>query len=176
MTWASRLAPTGNMSVATQAITKYAKEYSPPFVPTTSVLPSTVSTSPSNTTWTELGPTGDIFNSGLNGIGQIHRIAFHPNYNNGNQIVYAGSHYGGLFRSENGGENWVNHYTDKGLPITSVSGIAVTLNNLFVCTGSGDFGQSNFGFNAQYNSLGPGTINNSNPIHTQGVYKFDASN
>ena len=111
-------------------------------------------------------------------MGQIHRIAFHPNYDGvNNNTLYAGSHYGGLYRSDNGGMNWYNYHTDRGLPITSVGGVAVGQNGkVFVCTGNGDHGYSSFGLDAQYNSLGPGEINNSNPIHTQGVYAIANNN
>lgn len=85
--------------------------------------------------------------------------------------MYAGSHYAGLYRSNDAGEHWYNYHTDRGLPITSVGGVAVShTNKVFVCTGNGDHGYASFGLNAQYNSLGPGAMNNANPIHTQGVY------
>lgn len=163
--WGTRLSPTGKIGPAATAMTNYAKIYSTP-LPTNALITPSVA---ANTKWTELGPTNISV-----GIGQIHRIAFHPQYNGTtNRIIYAGSHYGGLFRTDDGGQNWVNWYTDRGLPITSVSGIAVSNNNLFVCTGNGDQGYSQFGYNANYSTLGPGTINNANPIHTQGVYKYD---
>jgi hypothetical protein len=132
--WGTRLAPTGRMGPAATAMTNYAKTYSTP-LPTNTLVNTLITPSiAANTAWTELGPTNVP-----TGIGQVHRIAFHPQYNGTtNQIIYAGSHYGGLFRTDDGGQNWVNWYTDRGLPITSVSGIAVSNNNLFVCTGNGD--------------------------------------
>lgn len=169
--WGTRLSPTGRIGPAATAMTNYAKIYSTP-LPTNTLMNTLITPSiAGNTVWTELGPTNVP-----TGIGQVHRLAFHPQYNGTtNQIIYAGSHYGGLFRTDDGGQNWVNWYTDRGLPITSVSGIAVSNNNLFVCTGNGDQGYDRFGYNASYNTLGPGTINNANPIHTQGVYKYDPS-
>lgn len=174
MIWVPRLAPHGKMSIATQAMNKYAKDYSPPNISTASILNTTTA---STTTWRELGPNNNLGTSGGNGIGQIHRIAFHPDYGltlSGqlNQTMYAGSHWGGLFRSDNGGQDWFNFHTDLGLPITSVSGIAVSRQNVFVCTGTGDFGWT-LGYNSNYSSLGPGPINNNNPIHTEGVYRFN---
>jgi hypothetical protein len=126
--------------------------------------------------WKELGPVTAVIggNSGK-GMGQIHRLAFHPNYNIGNnRTLYAGSHYAGLYRSDDAGGHWYNYHTDRGLPMTSVGGVAVAQSGkVFVCTGNGDFGYSSFGLSAQYNSLGPGPLNNVNPIHTQGVYAID---
>lgn len=175
MYWGPNLAPDGKVSRATLAMSKYAQSYIPP--PSNSTF-SALNTTSAMTVWRDLGPKKTPSNSGGgNGIGQIHRIAFHPDYGNPvpptNQIVYAGSHYGGLFKSIDGGLNWTNWYTDRGLPITSVSGIAVSKNNLYVCTGNGDHGYDRYGVTALYSSLGPGQINNANPIHTQGVYKFN---
>ncbi|MFK7795837.1 MAG: hypothetical protein AB8E82_00180, partial [Aureispira sp.] len=101
MTWGTRLAPNGNMSTATQALMNYASAYKNIgglASATGIVLPSVYSPS---VAWRELGPlTTPSGSSAGKGMGQIHRIAFHPQYNGGsNQTLYAGSHFGGLYRS-----------------------------------------------------------------------------
>ncbi|MBL4651121.1 MAG: hypothetical protein JKY03_15435, partial [Aureispira sp.] len=178
MTWGPRLAPTGDMSRATEAMMDYARIYSR--TTNSSSLTAPGVTFPPNRefapSWKELGPVTAVtgWSSGK-GMGQIHRLAFHPNYNIGNnKTLYAGSHYAGLYRSDDAGGHWYNYHTDRGLPMTSVGGVAVAQSGkVFVCTGNGDYGYSSFGLNAHYNSLGPGPLNNVNPIHTQGVYAID---
>ncbi len=87
--------------------------------------------------WTELGPQtfGTIWGT-LQGNGRIDRIAFHPTNSN---IIYAGTHNGGLWRTTDGGANWT--------PLSSymanlgVSGIVISRSNpntLYVLTGDGD--------------------------------------
>ena len=162
MTWQARLAPDGKMRKATQALTHYAEEYNNRYKAGASTIPVAPAT------WTDLGPF-DV----PSGVGQIQRMAFHPHYNGTtNQIMYAGSHQGGLYRSDDGGQSWYNYHTDRGLPSTSIAGIALSANTLVVCTGNGDFGYDQFGLNANYSTLGPGSINDYNPIHTVGVYKY----
>lgn len=179
MTWGPRLAPTGDMSRATKAMMDYAKVYNRSTNPNNLTPTPGVTFPPSRQfapSWRELGPVTAVIggNSGK-GMGQIHRLAFHPNYGIGaNKTIYAGSHYAGLYRSDDAGGHWYNYHTDRGLPMTSVGGVAVAQSGkVFVCTGNGDFGFSSFGLDAQYNSLGPGSMNNANPIHTQGVYAID---
>ncbi len=176
ITWGTRLAPSGNMSQATKARNQYAQTYAPNQIYSRNTPNVPIPIYPNAPSWTELGPIAPVqgANSGK-GMGQVHRLAFHPNFGNGNQILYAGSHYGGLYRTDDGGSNWYNYDTDRGLPITSVGGVAVSLNNVFVCTGNGDHGYANFGTNALYDPL-RGNINNYNPIHTHGVYRNTNSN
>lgn len=177
LTWGTRLAPTGNMQRANKAMLDYSRIYTSSTIATTNLVTGTIPiVFPTNypgfpSPWTELGPTKNIHlgNSGK-GMGQIHRLAFHPNYNGvSNQILYAGSHYGGLYRTDDAGDNWYNFHTDRGLPMTSIGGVAVSANRVFVCTGNGDHGYADFGVNAHYDPL-RGAINGANPIHTQGVY------
>lgn len=174
MTWGTRLAPTGKMTEANKAMLNYSRVYKSIYPPNTAqgsiIFPSN---HPASKDWGELGPVKPVLGNGFGrGMGQIHRIAFHPQYNHTtNQIVYAGSHYGGLFRSDDAGQSWYNYHTDRGLPITSVGGIATSNNHVFICTGNGDHGYARFGQNALYDPL-RGNINNYNPIHTQGVYKI----
>ncbi|BDS14388.1 beta propeller repeat protein [Aureispira anguillae] len=177
MTWGPRLAPTGNMSRANKAMLDYTRLYSgiynnsnnlPPVGTTPIVIPPV---HPLASDWDELGPNQTIHLGGDGrGMGQIHRLAFHPNYDSvNNQTIYAGSHYGGLYRTDDGGLNWYNYHTDRGLPMTSIGGIAVSSSRVFVCTGNGDHGYSSFGLQANYDPL-RGVLNNADPIHTQGVY------
>lgn len=128
MIWGPRLAPDGRMSRANQAMLAYTKSYMniPPLgggnsQTTPVILPSAC---PASITWGELGHLSPLVGTGseqAKGMGQIQRLAFHPAYNgSSNQIIYAGSHYGGLYRSNNGGQQWYNYQTDRGLPMTSV--------------------------------------------------------
>ena len=170
MTWGTRLAPSGNMSNATQAIMAYTSAYkniSGTASATGIVLPPVYSPA---VPWRELGPLTTPVNHRHTGMGQIHRIAFHPQYNGtSNQTLYAGSHYGGLYRSDNAGDTWYNYHTDRGLSMTSVGGITVSNNYVFICTGNGDYGYADYGISANYEPLSS-LLNNYNPLHTQGVY------
>ena len=131
MTWGTRLAPDGKMSKATQAMMNYSRSYIPPPAPIPSAPTTTItfpSTHPFDPSLAELGTSSTV--SGTNagrGMGQIQRIAFHPNYDGtNNRTLYAGSHYGGLFRSDDAGGTWYNYNTDRGLPMTSIGGVAVS--------------------------------------------------
>lgn len=177
MTWGPRLAPTGKMTTANKAMLQYSRVYnaSGTNVNTINLGVTPVvfpPTHPNNLAWDELGPTQPVLGGSVGkGMGQIHRVAFHPQYDgSNNQVIYAGSHYGGLYRTDDGGSNWYNYHTDRGLPMTSIGGIATSNDKVFVVTGNGDQGYANFGANAWYHTLGPGSINGANPVHTQGVY------
>lgn len=175
LTWGSRLAPDGNMRRAHRARTDYVRAY-----PITTVSGSNFNTQvslplshPNVSDWEELGHTSDLLGDNkreAKGMGQIHRLAFHPQFGVSNQTIYAGSHYGGLFRSDDDGQNWYNYHTDRGLPLTSVGGVAASATHVYVCTGNGDYGFSSFGADANYQP-NQGNITNYNPIHTQGVYR-----
>jgi len=176
--WGQRLAPSGDMRIANSAMVEYARKYnqslnlsaSLPPVGTPSPLPPI---HPSSNSWKDLGPH-DAPNWN-NGVGQIHRIDFHPNYGQGgNKTLYAGTHFGGLYRSLDGGLNWQNWGTDRGLPLTSIGGVAVSKTNpdtVFVCTGNADHGYV-FGFEAPYDPL-RGGVSGVNPLHTVGVYMYN---
>jgi hypothetical protein len=170
MTWGPRLAPDGRMSRATQALTTYTSQYKNiGGTASATGTPLPASYAP-NIPWRELGPLTTPVRAMHRGMGQIHRIAFHPQYDGStNQTVYAGSHYGGLYRSDDGGNQWYNYHTDRGLGITSVSGIAVSNNYVAVCTGNGDYGYSDYGLNMHYEPL-RGGLNDISLLHTQGVY------
>lgn len=210
MTWGPRLAPTGKMSTATKARIEYAKRYSPqksPVANNTKLIQATGKNSkqplletkqtannaicsdhannvyPFEPNWVELGHTrlpAFINDNRGPGVGQINRLAFHPNFyenvfnvsNDSNQIIYAGSHFGGLYRSDDAGGTWFNYHTDRGLPITSIGGVAVSVNRVFVCTGNGDYGYDTYGADASYEPL-RATVSDGNPIHTHGVYYIE---
>jgi hypothetical protein len=156
--WGPRLSPTGFVQTAAQAYINYAQNF-------------TVDTSQSNVNWTSMGPTGLAFNAdphfdGTNGVGQIQRIAFDPFYNGtSNQVVYASSSWGGLWRSDNDGGDWYMLNTDHQLPITSVADVAVHPNSsdtIFIATGDCDGG---IGLFYSANTCGI------NPVFTFGVYR-----
>lgn len=149
--WGPNLHPSGDFSVAASAITNYANNFS-------------VQNSSYNPNWTNLGSS--VTSSTTSGVGQIHRIAFDPNYDGIiNQTIYAGSGFGGLWKSNDDGLNWMPLNTDTQLPKTSVSGIAIdptNSNNIYISTGFADGGNGlQFGANVTF----------PNPISTIGVYK-----
>ncbi len=150
--WGKSLHPSGDFSVAASAITNYANNYS-------------FQSSTHNPNWVELGPTEDPYGS-QSGVGQIHRLAYDPNYDGvSNQTIYAGTGYGGLWKTVDNGLNWASMNTDVQLPIASVSGIAINpnnTNNIFISTGDGDGG---FGLRFSNNHGFP------NPVATVGVYR-----
>ncbi|MFN8286992.1 MAG: hypothetical protein U0V74_09585 [Chitinophagales bacterium] len=92
--------------------------------------------------WHELGPCGsDTYGNHVasqGGTGQIHCIAFDPD---NPQIVYAGSPFGGLWKSADGANNWSrkNIDTSYALEFASVCDIAITHRNgkkvIWVATG-----------------------------------------
>lgn len=88
--------------------------------------------------WTSLGPYNWLSISYNPGIGRINCITVHPA---NPQIVYAGAPSGGLWKSTNGGLNWVT-LTDN-LPVIGISGIVVTSrtpSTIYIATGDGDGG------------------------------------
>ena len=118
--------------------------------------------------WTCLGPTGMpniATGSNTYGHGQINRLAFDPRYDGEtNQTLYGCSFFGGLWRSEDDGENWHNVNTDF-LPSTSVADVCINPFNpeqIFICTGYGDGGI--------YDARGPNWAH-INPIFTTGVFR-----
>ncbi len=79
--------------------------------------------------WISIGPCGsDTYGNKIapqGGTGQIHCIVFDPDSQN---IVYAGSPFGGLWKSTDGGHNWTDSDidVDQNLEFSSVSDIAIT--------------------------------------------------
>lgn len=94
--------------------------------------------------WNELGPIHQPANNGTgqpNGLGRVNAIAFHPTNAN---ILYIGAPAGGLWRSEDGGENWSSS-TDN-LPSLGVSSVVVDRENpttIYIGTGDRDAGDAN---------------------------------
>jgi photosystem II stability/assembly factor-like uncharacterized protein len=94
-----------------------------------------------NINWINQGP----FYSD-NGIGRIDKIAFHPTNPN---IMYAGSPYGGLYKSLDGGTSWYN--TSPNLPSLGISGIAIDpINPQIVYVLTGDANSSDLGIVNSY--------------------------
>jgi photosystem II stability/assembly factor-like uncharacterized protein len=87
--------------------------------------------------WYSLGPTTWINWSGWNGgLGRVNSITFHPTDAN---TFWVGCPAGGLWRTNNGGTNWIP-LTD-GMPLIGVSGLAVDYTNtniMYLLTGDGD--------------------------------------
>lgn len=148
--WGPRLAPSGDAAIAGEAYYEYAQNY------------SNYQSNTYNPNWEEIGPIGTNTEATN---GQIHNIIFDPGYGITNQTIYACSSYGGLWRSENDGFDWVNVNTDTGIPLSCISDMAIHPNNpniLFVSTGAADRGVF------QKYDTRAGTIN---PIFTIGVYR-----
>jgi len=152
--WGNRLYPHGDFSVANKAIIDYSSNFTP------------VNTITENPNWVCLGPSNGPSNSGSNGVGQIHRITFDPKYDGvNNQIIYACTGFGGLWRTENDGFLWENVNTDTGLPLSSAADVAIHPENtdtLFMATGLPDNG-----VNLHYSP----NWSNTNPIYTIGIFR-----
>lgn len=90
-----------------------------------------------------LGPAGSsTYNANSdksNGTGQIHCIAFHPNYPTTN-LIFAGTPYGGLFKSTDGANTWVQVSYFNTQEVTSVNAVAISyiggVTTVYVATGS----------------------------------------
>lgn len=92
----------------------------------------------SNANWTERGPKVWQNNTGHwnPGLGRINVIAIHPN---NDQIIYVGTPAGGVWKTQDGGNNW-SPLTDD-LPTLGVSGIAIDHSNpqiIYIGTGDRD--------------------------------------
>ncbi|MCE9538019.1 MAG: T9SS type A sorting domain-containing protein [Bacteroidetes bacterium] len=128
--WEGRLSPHGNFNIAARAYRNYAAQFTPPSNNTRSTAP-----------WTCNGPFTSPSGWHTNGIGRIQAIAFDPD---DATIIYAGSPFGGVFQSTDGGATWQNFYTDDQLPFTGVSDIVVCKDPntnkkfVFIATGDGD--------------------------------------
>ncbi len=92
---------------------------------------------PPSLTWTPLGPTDWLANTGNSpGNGRINVVVQDPVDAN---KVYIGASSGGLWRSTNGGTSWTS-LTDS-QPVLGVSGIAIDPSNtnvIYIGTGDGD--------------------------------------
>jgi PKD repeat protein/photosystem II stability/assembly factor-like uncharacterized protein len=84
--------------------------------------------------WTSLGPDSWVNTTGWNpGIGRVNEIVVHPE---NDQIIYIGTPMGGLWKTEDLGQNWIP-LTDN-LPSLGVSGIVIDYTNpetIYIATG-----------------------------------------
>jgi len=111
----------------------------------------------SNTgSWTSVGPTTTSWgrNRGSRGIGRIDRLVLHPNNNN---IILAGSPFGGIWRTDNAGLNWYS--ISKKLPNCGIAGITFdsndpTGNTILILTGQKVAGNFLGNYNINANSVG----------------------
>lgn len=88
--------------------------------------------------WKEIGPLTpkDVYR----GVGRVNCIAFHPTDSN---TMYVGAPYGGVWKTEDHGENWINLTDD--LPSFGISAIAVDPQNpdiVYAGTGDGETGRN----------------------------------
>lgn len=120
--------------------------------------------------WQALGPSGmpnPLSSSNTYGLGQMNRLNFDPFYDGvENQTIYGCSFFGGLWRSEDDGDNWSSVNTDF-LPSTSVADLCINpfdRRQLFVCTGYGDGGIDDV-YNPNWAKI--------NPLHTTGIFRSD---
>lgn len=93
-----------------------------------------------NANWVELGPKTRVEVGGYVGIGRLNAIACHPT---DTSIVYAGAPSGGLWKSTDGGKNWVV-LTDR-MPSLGVSSILIhpsKPDDILVGTGDRDHGDA----------------------------------
>nr|MBK9651195.1 T9SS type A sorting domain-containing protein [Bacteroidota bacterium] len=161
MIWAPRLWPHGDAKKGATAFNNYVANYN-------NGGGTQLSLNTTDPFWTPLGPIGNVneqLYTGFNGNGQIHRLTFHPNYNNTtNKQIFACSGYGGLWKTANNGTTWTLLNTDK-LPYCGVSDVAIDFQNpanMYIATGNPDNGF------VQKWSPNWGTTN---PLYTAGVYK-----
>lgn len=96
--------------------------------------------------WKSLGPIAfpDNVSGQINGIGRITQIKFHPT---NSEVLYATSASGGLYRSNNLGENWTVLGTDS-MPHTQLASVCIDHTNdqiLYVGTGDPNYYSSGFG-------------------------------
>jgi hypothetical protein len=132
--WEPLVFPSGDFQVEHTKQQQYISDYISGYYPDNSTS--------FNLNWEIIGPTQmpEGSSAHLKGMGQIHYIAFDPN-DPTYQKVFACSPIGGLWKSTDGGANWVNAGTDKGLPLCGVSSIAIDPNNSdswYISTGDGE--------------------------------------
>jgi len=118
-----------------------------------------------NANWLELGPKTRIDVGGYVGIGRLNAIVCHPS---DTSIVYAGAPSGGLWKSTDGGKNWIV-LTDR-MPSLGISSILIhpsKPNDILVGTGDRDHGDargigvihsSDGGVNWEMNNNGMGNV------------------
>ncbi len=155
LTWAGRISADGNFIEANTANFNYTQQFN------ADSKPDCRNNKPLVAAWKQLGPAGNNTNTPT--VGQIHRITFHPGYNGkSNKVIFACSGFGGLWKSDDAGDNWQIMNTDNTLPFCGVSDVAVnTKNEVYVATGYAD--------GTIYGSVQP-NVSSVNPMFTQGIY------
>jgi photosystem II stability/assembly factor-like uncharacterized protein len=141
------------------AITQLDQRYGPAAAPSAAYRVEGASpngTSSASGFWTPLGPfTNNVVAGGLEGVGRMDRIAFHPTDAN---TIFSGSPGGGLWKTTDGGANWA--CITNSIPLLAISGIAVNYNNpniIYILTGDGDSHRGGyFVFNAGYSANSDG--------------------
>lgn len=176
--WGPRLYPHGSFEKAGKGMTDYVRNFlnSPSPAP---MINSTVS----DPQWRAIGPIGRNDYTNTEGIGRIHRLAFHPHYNlprKGEQTIFAVSSFGGLWKSTDDGLNWINLNTDTQLPFTNVSDVVIDPKNpsrIYISTGLADE-RGGAGHNIAYTSnvstnfFGANNAGD-NALVCHGVYRSD---
>ena len=91
--------------------------------------------------WSSVGPVDvGVFSGRLPGTGRLNAVAVDPNNAN---IWYVGAPAGGIWKSTNGGQSWVNLFDD--FPQIGVSGIAIDPRDsktIYITTGDDDAADS----------------------------------
>ncbi len=133
--WQPILYPHGDFVIERQQHEQYISEFISGNI--------TYSYTPFELEWNLIGPNSmpEGTQRWAKGLGQIHYIAFDPN-DTLYLKMFACSPVGGLWKSFDGGENWINAGTDKGLPRCGVSSIAFdpdnSETNWFISTGNAE--------------------------------------
>ena len=108
-----------------------------------------------NSHWYFNGP-----NSSTGGVGRADRITFHPTLPN---TLYVGTPAGGLWRSDNNGDDWYS--LSDHIPSTGISGIVVNWTNpnqVYILTGDGDSNTSGLVDDHDYMRESVGVLKSSN--------------
>ena len=110
-------------------------------ITTASVANTLCATGPAESVWRNIGEN-PIVDSTLQKIGIIISVAVHPTNNN---IIYAGTGSSGIFKTIDGGLNWVNITDGLGITGLGVKSIAINPKNpniLLAGTGTTSYGAS----------------------------------
>ncbi len=123
-------------------------------------------------TWKEVGPRMESNNTNsLQGAGLIHKMTFHPNYDGvNNQTIFAISAFGGIWKTEDDGENWQRLNTDLYIPFSATGNLVIDPiepNRMYVTTG-----HPNDVLNINTPTGIAGSITDY-PIYTTGLYATD---
>ncbi len=117
---------------------------------------SVCNTSPYNFSWTPIAP----ISMSLARMGIVTSVAI--DYSNPN-IIYAGSNYSGLWKTTDGGANWINKTDILGIPGMGVSSIIIDPldhNILYIATGSNERALMTYGIGVLKSSNGGSTWDN----------------